>query len=121
MFVDSLRSEEVLVLGASTSFDEFLRLVVAVRGDPATTSVSATTFLPLSNTLDATPPLLPTLTTTTLQIDESNPPEGGFTFFTTNISTSVAFINLTANAGDATYTQINVDLAGIAFGAVVST
>lgn len=30
MFVDSLRSEEVLVLGASTSFDEFLKLVVAV-------------------------------------------------------------------------------------------
>ncbi|KAE9405437.1 heme peroxidase [Gymnopus androsaceus JB14] len=125
MFVDSLRSEEVLVLGASTSFDEFLKLVVAVSKHALlfadANDISATTFLPLSNTLDATPPLLPTLTTTTLQIDESNPSEGGFTFFTTNISTSVAFINLTANAGDATYTQINVDLTGIAFGAVVST
>ncbi|KAJ3767733.1 heme peroxidase [Lentinula raphanica] len=101
IFVDNSRSQ---IVSASTFFTQ---LVVAVRGDGSST-VTVTTFNPFANT--TTPPYLPVILTANLEVDESNPSEGGFTFFTTNISNSVNFLNVTAKVGSTTFTQENVDM-----------
>ncbi|KAJ3839306.1 hypothetical protein F5878DRAFT_616892, partial [Lentinula raphanica] len=87
LFVDNSRSQ---IVSASTFFTQ---LVVAVRGD-ASSTVTVTTFNPFANT--TTPPYLPVILTANLEVDESNPSEGGFTFFTTNISNSVNFLKSVA-------------------------
>ncbi|KAJ3760046.1 heme peroxidase [Lentinula raphanica] len=101
IFVDNSRSQ---IVSASTFFTQ---LVVAARGD-ASSTVTFTTFNPFANT--TTPPYLPVILTANLEVDESNPSEGGFTFFTTNISNSINFLNVTAKVGSTTYTQENVDM-----------
>ncbi|KAE9382582.1 heme peroxidase, partial [Gymnopus androsaceus JB14] len=110
LFVDVLRSEGILL----PTFSEVLKVVVAVRGDAASTSASMTVFDPRSTA--SAPPFTPIITTTVLQLDDSNPLEGGFTFFTANLSAPVTFLDLTANSGGVTYTQENFD-----FGSVVVT
>ncbi|KAJ3906340.1 heme peroxidase [Lentinula edodes] len=109
VFVDDRRSENVFV---SPAFSEFTKVVVAIRGD-ASSSVSITTFDPNSDA--TTPPYLPTITTTNLQLDDSNPAEGGFTFFTANISGSVNFLNISGNVGGVSYTQENYDMTVVGF------
>ncbi|KAJ3866255.1 heme peroxidase [Lentinula novae-zelandiae] len=109
VFVDNGRSENVFV---SPSFTDFIKVVVGVRGD-ASSSVAITTFDPNSDA--TTPPYLPTITTTNLQLDESNPAEGGFTFFTANISGSVNFVNISGNVGGVSYTQENYDMSVVGF------
>lgn len=83
-----------------------------VRGD-ASSSVAITTFDPNSDA--TTPPYLPTITTTNLQLDDSNPAEGGFTFFTANISGSVNFVNISGNVGGVSYTEENYDMSVVGF------
>ncbi|KAJ3720914.1 heme peroxidase [Lentinula raphanica] len=107
VFVDNSRSEVVL-----TSTVDFTKLVVAVRGD-ASSTVSITTFNPFANS--SSPPYLPVILAADLQLDESNPSEGGFTFFTTNISNSVNFLDITAIVNSTTIGQENVDLTVASF------
>ncbi|KAJ3855465.1 heme peroxidase [Lentinula lateritia] len=109
VFVDNRRSENVFV---SPSFTDFIKVVVGIRGD-ASSSVAITTFDPNSNA--TTPPYLPTITTTNLQLDDSNPAEGGFTFFTANISGSVNFLNISGNVGGVAYAQENYDMSVVGF------
>ncbi|KAJ3794689.1 heme peroxidase [Lentinula aff. detonsa] len=109
IFIDNGRSETVLVI---PTFEQYKQVVVAIRGD-SSSSVSITTFDPASNA--TTPPYLPTIITTNLQLDERNPSEGGFTFFTANVTDSVNFINITGNVGGTSYTQENFDMTVAAF------
>jgi len=66
-----------------------------------------TIFDPLP--MASVPPLLPIITTSDLQLDYSNPPEGGFTFFTTNVTITTAYLDLIANVDGVRYTQDNFD------------
>ncbi|KAJ3743513.1 heme peroxidase [Lentinula detonsa] len=110
LFIDNGRSEAVLV--TFPTLEQYKQVVVAIRGD-SSSSVSITTFDPVSNA--TTPPYLPTIITTNLQLDERNPSEGGFTFFTANVTDSVNFINITGNVGGTSYTQENFDMTVAAF------
>ncbi|KAE9389385.1 hypothetical protein BT96DRAFT_401401 [Gymnopus androsaceus JB14] len=70
---------------------------------------SITTFQPFSHA--AALPLLPTTTLISLELDESNPPEGRLTFFTANVSlVPSTYLEITANVGGVTYTIGNLDL-----------
>ncbi|KAJ3809546.1 heme peroxidase [Lentinula aff. lateritia] len=109
MFIDISRSEFVIF---SSSLINYQKVVMAVRGD-ASSSVSITTFDPHTNA--STPPYLPTIITTNLQLDDSNPAEGGFTFFTANVSSTVTFSNISGNVGGVSYTQENFDMAVVDF------
>ncbi|KAJ3979808.1 heme peroxidase [Lentinula detonsa] len=110
LFIDNGRSEAVLV--TFPTLEQYKQVVVAIRGD-SSSSVSITTFDPVSNA--TTPPYLPIIITTNLQLDERNPSEGGFTFFTANVTDSVNFINITGNVGGTSYTQENFDMTVAAF------
>ncbi|KAJ3768378.1 heme peroxidase [Lentinula raphanica] len=109
VFIDNSRSENVEV---SSSFNEYRKLVVAMRGD-ATSTGSVTAFDP--NSAASAPPYVLTVTTTELQLDASNSAEGGFTFFTTNVSETVNFVNLSADVGGTTYTQEYFDMTIVNF------
>ncbi|KAJ3745485.1 heme peroxidase [Lentinula detonsa] len=109
IFIDNSRSENLFL---SSSFTDIRKVVVAVRGD-ASSSVSITTFDP--NSSASTPPYVLTVTTTELQLDESNPSEGGFTFFTANVSETVNFLNIVANVAGTSYTQENFDMTVVNF------
>ncbi|KAJ3994930.1 heme peroxidase [Lentinula boryana] len=109
IFIDNGRSEAVIII---PTFEQYTQVVVAIRGD-SSSSVSITTFDPASDA--TTPPYLPTIITTDLQFDERNPSEGGFTFFTANVTDSVNFINITGNVGGTSYTQENFDMTVAAF------
>ncbi|KAJ3784363.1 heme peroxidase [Lentinula aff. detonsa] len=114
IFIDNSRSENLFL---SSSFTDIRKVIVAVRGD-ASSSVSITTFDP--NSSASTPPYVLTVTTTELQLDESNPSEGGFTFFTGNVSETVNFLNIVANVGGTSYTQENFDMTVVNFPFVTS-
>ncbi|KAE9399622.1 heme peroxidase [Gymnopus androsaceus JB14] len=108
LFVDSIRTQLIQVpeVGVDT------KVVVAVRGNVASTNVSVIAFEPQSSA--AVPPFLPSTTSINLQLDESNPPEGGFTFFTTTVSGSVMYLSeITSIADGVTYTQENFYLFDI--------
>ncbi|KAJ4473705.1 heme peroxidase [Lentinula aciculospora] len=109
VFIDNSRSETVF---PPPSLVEQRRIVMAVRGD-ASSSVSITTFDPVSNA--SVPPYLPTVATTILQLDETNPSDGGFTFFTTNVSHSVTSMDIVGNIGGISYTQNNFDMTAVNF------
>ncbi|KAJ3994927.1 heme peroxidase [Lentinula boryana] len=109
MFIDNSRSENLFL---SSSFTDIRKVIVAVRGD-ASSSVSITTFDP--NSPASAPPYVLTVTTTDLQLDESNPSEGGFTFFTANVSETVNFLNIVANVDGTSYTQENFDMTVVNF------
>ncbi|KAF8825910.1 hypothetical protein HHX47_DHR6000701 [Lentinula edodes] len=109
VFIDNSRSENVLL---SSSFNEYRKVVVAVRGDTSS-SVSITTFDPNSDA--SAPPYLLTVITTNLQLDDSNPSEGGFTFFTVNISETVNFVSISGNIGGVSYVQENFDMTVVNF------
>ncbi|KAJ3982561.1 heme peroxidase [Lentinula detonsa] len=109
VFIDNGRSEAVTINSTS---EQYKQVVVAIRGD-SSSSVSITTFDPASDA--TTPPYLPTIITTDLQLDERNPSEGGFTFFTANVTNTVNFINITGNVGGTSYTQENFDMTVTAF------
>ncbi|KAJ4486568.1 heme peroxidase [Lentinula edodes] len=109
VFIDNSRSEFVIF---SSSLINYQKVVMAVRGD-ASSSVSITTFDPHTNA--STPPYLPTIITTNLQLDDSNPAEGGFTFFTANVSSTVTFLNISGNVGGVSYTQENFDMTAVDF------
>ncbi|KAJ3924907.1 MAG: heme peroxidase [Lentinula lateritia] len=102
VFIDNSRSE----------LKSSLFLLNQVHGD-ASSSVSITTFDPHTNA--STPPYLPTIITTNLQLDDSNPAEGGFTFFTVNVSSTVTFLNISGNVGGISYTQENFDMTAVDF------
>ncbi|KAJ3794688.1 heme peroxidase [Lentinula aff. detonsa] len=109
IFIDNGRSEAVTINSTS---EQYKQVVVAIRGDSSST-VSITTFDPASDA--TTPPYLPTIITTDLQLDERNPSEGGFTFFTANVTDTVNFMNITGNVGGTSYTQENFDMTVTAF------
>ncbi|KAJ3851014.1 heme peroxidase [Lentinula lateritia] len=109
VFIDNSRSKFVFLTVSEISYQ---RLVVAVRGD-ASSSVSITTFDPHSDA--STPPYLPTIMTTNLQLDDSNPVEGGYTFFTANVTGTVTFLNISGNVGDVSYAQENFDMTVVDF------
>ncbi|KAE9405953.1 heme peroxidase [Gymnopus androsaceus JB14] len=116
LFVDVMRSETVLVK-ISDTFNEFTKVVVAVLGDAASTTASMSAFLPLSTA--TAPPFTPTTTSISLELDETNPPEGGFTFFTANISidSTVSLLDITANVGSTSFTieNFNFNVAAASF------
>lgn len=69
-----------------------------------------TAFNPFSNS--NAPPFTPTLSHIELELDQSNPVEGGFVFFTANVDISVTFLDITVNVGGGTgYTIENFDLS----------
>ncbi|KAE9388479.1 heme peroxidase [Gymnopus androsaceus JB14] len=106
LFVDIDRSEGVVLLDSNT---EFFRIVVAVLGDAASASTATlTAFTPISTA--TAPPFLPTTTLINLILDDSNPPEGGFIFFTGNVSNSVTYLDVSATVDDTTYTVQNFDV-----------
>ncbi|KAE9405956.1 heme peroxidase [Gymnopus androsaceus JB14] len=109
LFVDIMRSELILQ-ETSVSFNEVIKVVVAVLGDAASTTASMTAFTPFSNA--TVPPFTPTTTSISLELDETNPPEGGFTFFTGNVTNfgSVTFLDITANVGSTSFTVDNFNL-----------
>ncbi|KAJ3809543.1 heme peroxidase [Lentinula aff. lateritia] len=109
VFIDNSRSKFVFLTVSEISYQ---RLVVAVRGD-ASSSVSITTFDPHSDA--STPPYLPTIMTTNLQLDDSNPVEGGYTFFTANVTGTVTFLNISGNVGNVSYAQENFDMTVVDF------
>lgn len=82
-----------------------------MRGDAASTAASMTIFDPFSTA--SAPPFLPTITTTDLRLDDSNPPEGDFTFFTANVTSTTTYLDLTANVDGVSYTQENFDLSSL--------
>lgn len=86
--------------------------VKQVRGDTSS-SVSITTSDPNSDA--SAPPYLLTVITTNLQLDDSNPSEGGFTFFTVNISETVNFVSISGNIGGVSYVQENFDMTVVNF------
>jgi len=108
LFVDAMRSE-LIFSENSGGFIAFLKVVVAVLGDAASASASMTAFSPFSTAIS--PPFTPTTTSINLELDETNPPEGGFTFFTANSSISGSFLDLTANVGSTSFTVENFNLA----------
>ncbi|KAE9408320.1 heme peroxidase [Gymnopus androsaceus JB14] len=104
LFLDVLRSA-----GVGGGPTVVFRLVVAILGDAASITGSITTFQPVSTA--PAPPFLPTINVISLELDESNPPEGGYTFFTANVTlVPSTFLSITANVGGVTYTVENVDL-----------
>ncbi|KAE9388481.1 heme peroxidase [Gymnopus androsaceus JB14] len=106
LFVDIDRSEGVVLLDSNT---EFFRIVVAVLGGAASASTATlTAFTPISTA--TAPPFLPTTTLINLILDDSNPPEGGFIFFTGNVSNSVTYLDVSATVDDTTYTVQNFDV-----------
>ncbi|KAE9402259.1 heme peroxidase, partial [Gymnopus androsaceus JB14] len=108
MFVDIGRTKIII-----TANSIYYKLIVAVRGDGASTSISLTAFDPLS--ISSAPPFLPTITSYNLHLDESNPPEGGFAFFTTNItSITTSFLDISSIVDRAAFTQQNFDLTNAA-------
>ncbi|KAF9064897.1 heme peroxidase, partial [Rhodocollybia butyracea] len=109
VFIDNSRSEMILL---STSFQEFNRLVVAVRGD-ATSTASIIAFDPKST--DTAPPFFPVITTVNLVLDETNPPDNGFIFLTGNVTTTTNFLNISATSDGKTYTQMNFDMRAVDF------
>ncbi|GAW08282.1 l-ascorbate oxidase [Lentinula edodes] len=109
VFIDNGRSKFVFLTVSEISYQ---RLVVAVRGDTSS-SVSITTFDPHSDA--STPPYLPTIMTTNLPLDDSNPVEGGYTFFTANVTGTVTFLNISGNVGDVSYAQENFDMTVVDF------
>ncbi|KAE9405937.1 heme peroxidase [Gymnopus androsaceus JB14] len=108
LFVDFMRSETVQ-LETPGDFTAFQKVVVAVLGNAASATVSMTAFTPFSTAL--APPFTPTTTSISLELDETNPPEGAFTFFTANVSFSVTFLDITANVGSTSLTVENFNLA----------
>lgn len=78
-----------------------------VLGD-ASSTVSMTTFVPVSTS--AAPPFTPTTSVIELVLDESNPSEGGFTFFTGNVSSGTTFLDIAAIVGGSTFTVENFNL-----------
>ncbi|KIK55701.1 hypothetical protein GYMLUDRAFT_47659 [Collybiopsis luxurians FD-317 M1] len=108
VFVDVGRSVQVIGTGLN-----FLDLVVAVRGDAESSSASITTFTPPQS--GNPPPFTPTIDTTTLQLDTINPSEGGFIFFTTNISFDTTFLDVTGTSQSSTVTQKSFDLTAASF------
>ncbi|KAE9393314.1 heme peroxidase [Gymnopus androsaceus JB14] len=104
LFVDAMRSE-LIFSENSGGFIAFLK----VLGDAASASASMTAFSPFSTAIS--PPFTPTTTSINLELDETNPPEGGFTFFTANSSISGSFLDLTANVGSTSFTVENFNLA----------
>ncbi|KAJ4473706.1 heme peroxidase [Lentinula aciculospora] len=109
VFIDNSRSENVIL---SSSFNEYRKVVVAVRGD-ASSSVSITSSDP--NSAASTPPYVLIIITTNLQLDETNPAEGVFTFFTANVSETVNFLSITGDVGGSSYTQDNFDMTVVNF------
>ncbi|KIK56946.1 hypothetical protein GYMLUDRAFT_229967 [Collybiopsis luxurians FD-317 M1] len=109
VFVDIGRSEHISV-DTAVEVDEFLTLVV--RGDSASASASVTSFTP---SLSGTPPFTPTLNKTDLQLDPSNPPEGGYTFFTMNTTLLPTFLDITGTSSSGTVTQKNFDMTVVNF------
>ncbi|KAF5383933.1 hypothetical protein D9757_007401 [Collybiopsis confluens] len=105
VFIDNSRSTQEFVF--VPSFKIVNRLVVAVRGDSSST-VSVTTFD--ASFSSSTPPFKPTISTVQLELDNQNPAQGEFTFFTANITSTVTFLNLTANINGTTYMQENFDM-----------
>ena len=80
-----------------------------VLGDAASASTATlTAFTPISTA--TAPPFLPTTTLINLILDDSNPPEGGFIFFTGNVSDSVTYLDVSATVDDTTYTVQNFDV-----------
>lgn len=72
-----------------------------------------TTYNPLANLNQDTAPFLPKLTTVQLQVDTTNPPDGGYTFYTGDAGTLVrSLVNLTATVDGSTITLLNYDLTG---------
>ncbi|KIK58318.1 hypothetical protein GYMLUDRAFT_45533 [Collybiopsis luxurians FD-317 M1] len=111
VFIDSLRSKTVF-----TSTDIFLKVVVAVRGDSNATSVAMTTFDPTTPLFNPTPPFLPNITVMNLELDESNPPEGGFTFFSGAATQQVTTVNYTGSVvGGTTFNVNDFDLKSVTF------
>ncbi|KAF9064896.1 heme peroxidase [Rhodocollybia butyracea] len=110
VFIDNSRSETVLL---TASFQQFDRLVVAVRGDATSSTASITTFDPKST--DTAPPFFPVFTTVNLILDETNPPDNGFIFFTGNVTTTTNFLNISATSDGETYTQTNFDMGAVDF------
>ncbi|KAF9077113.1 heme peroxidase [Rhodocollybia butyracea] len=106
LFVDNSRSAGFSL--PAPSFKTFNTIVVAVRGD-ATATASIIVFDPFSP--NTAPPFLPVVSTVDLVLDETNPPDGDFTFFAGNISRTANFLDLTATSAGTTYTQINFDLS----------
>ncbi|KAE9407571.1 heme peroxidase [Gymnopus androsaceus JB14] len=111
LFVDVTRSEGIF-LETPTTFSEFFKVVVAVLGDATSATASMTGFQSLSAA--TAPPFTPTTTSISLELDETNPPEGGFIFFTANVSTAVSFLDITANVGSTSYTVNNFNLGAAA-------
>ncbi|KAE9409458.1 heme peroxidase [Gymnopus androsaceus JB14] len=89
-----------------------IKVVIAVRGDAASTNVSVIAFQPES--LRPYSPFPSSTTSINLQLDESNPSEGGFTFFTTTVSDNVMYLSeITSIVDGVTYTQENFFLFDI--------
>jgi hypothetical protein len=97
VFVDVQRSQIVTLIQPThlPGAEIFRKIVLAVRGDAASSSAVMTAFDPLTNF--TSPPFLPTITSTALQLDDENPPEGGFTFLTANVSLSTSSLSFTTN------------------------
>ncbi|KAF9058627.1 heme peroxidase [Rhodocollybia butyracea] len=112
LFFDNGRT---VAVSLTPSFEEFFRLVIAVRGD-TTATVSMTAFDPRPTAFS--PPSFPVITTVDLILDETNPPDNGFVFFTGNASITTNFISLTATSGGTTYTQTNFDMSATNFSLV---
>jgi len=103
-FVDFMRSEFVF------SSSAYYKIVVAIFGDATSTTASMTAFDPFS--ISNAPPFTPTLSRIELELDPSNPVEGGLAFFTANVDISVTFLDITVNGGGgAGYTIVNFDLS----------
>ncbi|KAF5376339.1 hypothetical protein D9757_008666 [Collybiopsis confluens] len=89
VFVDIGRSATIFL----PTFDELRTIVVAVRGDATSSNASLSLFTPGSG---PNAPFTPTLDSVDLQLDTSNPPEGGYTFYTSNITIAPTFLDVTA-------------------------
>ncbi|KIK56950.1 hypothetical protein GYMLUDRAFT_229970 [Collybiopsis luxurians FD-317 M1] len=107
VFVDVVRTERIVAHSGPVS-EEFMKLVV--RENSASSGASVASFTP---SLNANPPFTPTINTTDLQLDASNPPDGKFAFFTANISFSATFLDLTISSANSTITQKNFDLTAV--------
>ncbi|KAF5393655.1 hypothetical protein D9757_000440 [Collybiopsis confluens] len=94
VFVDVQRSEIVTLFQPTGSpvFLTFKKIVLAVRGDPGSIDASMTIWDPLFNS--SSPPFLPVITSTNFQLDETNTPQGGFTFLAANVSFTASSVDI---------------------------
>ncbi|KAE9397992.1 hypothetical protein BT96DRAFT_1020437 [Gymnopus androsaceus JB14] len=106
LFVDFKRTKTLIEL--SPTISESFEVVVAIHVSEAVEATASLSTFAHPN-LNTTPPLLPVITSTPLQLDDTDPPEGGFTFFSANISNGVFYLDVTANVGSTTYSVENFD------------